>query len=64
VTLLVPSQGPGELSVHVSSCFCVVVVVFSFGTVPACSFYNLKEVQGYKILVRGVTLDGEGAQRP
>jgi hypothetical protein len=62
VTLLVPSQGPGELSVHVFvSCrlFCL-----SLGTVLACSFYSLKEVQGYKMLVRGVTLVREGAQRP
>jgi hypothetical protein len=39
----------------VCSClaFCVVVValLFSvpFGMIPACSFYNLKEVQGYKM---------------
>jgi hypothetical protein len=59
VTLLVPSQGLGELSVRVS-----VSCSLSLGTVPACSFYSLKEVQGYKILVRGVTLVGEGAQRP
>jgi hypothetical protein len=32
--------------------------------VPACSFYSLKEVQGYKTLARGVILVGEGAQRP
>jgi hypothetical protein len=25
-------------------------------TVPACSFYSLKEVQGYKMLVRGRSL--------
>jgi hypothetical protein len=37
---------------------------FPSGTVPACSFYNLKEVQGYKMLVRGVIFVGEGAQRP
>jgi hypothetical protein len=34
------------------------------GMIPACSFYSLKEVQGYKILARGMTLAGEGAQRP
>jgi hypothetical protein len=32
--------------------------------VPACTFYSLKEVQGYKMLVRGVILVGEGAPRP
>jgi hypothetical protein len=63
VTLLVPSQGPRELSVRVLSCF-VLLLWLSSGTVPACSFYSLKEVQGYKILVRGVTLAGEGAQKP
>jgi hypothetical protein len=55
----------------VSPCV-VVVVVFccrcllwsSVGMVHACFFYSLKEVQGYKMLVRGVTLAGEGAQRP
>jgi hypothetical protein len=26
------------------------------GTIPACSFYSLKEVQGYKILAYNVTL--------
>jgi hypothetical protein len=26
------------------------------GIIPACFFYSLKEVQGYKILVYGVTL--------
>jgi hypothetical protein len=41
-------------------CLCVVV----FGTVPACSFYSLKEVQGYNMLACGVILVGEGAQRP
>jgi hypothetical protein len=40
-------------------CLCPV----SIGTVPACSFYSLKEVQGYKMLVCGVILVGEGAQR-
>jgi hypothetical protein len=33
-------------------------------TVPACSFYSLKEVHGYKMLECGVTLTGEEAQRP
>jgi hypothetical protein len=55
VTLLVPSQGPGELPVRLPRVP---------ETVPVCSFYSLKEVQGYKMLVRGVTLVGEGAQRP
>jgi hypothetical protein len=32
--------------------------------IPTCSFYSLKEVQGYKMLSCGVTLAGEGAQRP
>jgi hypothetical protein len=31
------------------------------GMISACSFYSLKEVQGYKILARGVTLAGEEA---
>jgi hypothetical protein len=53
VTLPEPSQGPGEL------CVCVF-----FRTVPACSFYSLKEVQGYKMLVRGVILVGEIAPGP
>jgi hypothetical protein len=57
VTLLEPSQGPEELSTRVSCC----VVI---GMVHACSFYSLKEVQGYKTLTRGVILVGEGAQRP
>jgi hypothetical protein len=26
------------------------------GTIPACSFYSLKEVKGYKMLAYGVTL--------
>jgi hypothetical protein len=36
---------------------------FLSGTVPACFFYSLKEVQGYKMLLHGVILVG-GAQRP
>jgi hypothetical protein len=61
MTLLVPLQGPRELSIHA----CVLVSLFSsLVTVTACSFYRLKEVQGYKMLVRGVTLVGEGAPRP
>jgi hypothetical protein len=39
-------------------------VCHCFGTVPACSFFSLKEVQGYNMLARGVILVGEGAQRP
>jgi hypothetical protein len=54
VTLPEPSQGPGELCVRVSLP----------GMVPACSFYSLKEVQGYKILVCGMILVGERAPRP
>jgi hypothetical protein len=27
-----------------------------FGMIPACSFYSLKEVQGYMMLAYGVTL--------
>jgi hypothetical protein len=57
VTLLMPSQGPGELYVCVS-------ILLSLGMVHAFSFYSLKEVRGYKMLIRGVTLVGEGAQRP
>jgi hypothetical protein len=66
VTLLVPSQGPRELYVRVLSCFVLLWWLFFFrplGMIPACSFYHLKEVQGYKMLARGVTLAGEGAQR-
>jgi hypothetical protein len=48
----------------VSLSLCVVVLVLFSRTVPACFLYSLKEVQSYKILVRGVTLAGEGAQRP
>jgi hypothetical protein len=55
VTLLVPLQGLGELSVCVPP---------PFGTVPACSFYSRKEVQSYKMLARGVIVVGEGARRP
>jgi hypothetical protein len=40
------------------------VFVCFFRTVPACSFYSLKEVQGYKMLVRGVILVGEIALGP
>jgi hypothetical protein len=63
VTLLAPSQGLGELSVRVSSRF-VLLLWLSSRTAPACSFYSLKEVQGYKMLVCGVILVGEGVQRP
>jgi hypothetical protein len=42
---------------------CSSVLCLSCGTVPACSFYSLKEMQGYKILVCGVILVG-GSQRP
>jgi hypothetical protein len=55
VTLPEPSQGPGELCVRVS---------FFSRAVPTCSFYSLKEVQGYKMLVRGAILIGELAPGP
>jgi hypothetical protein len=42
---------------------CSSILCLSCGTVPACSFYSLKEVQGYKMLVCDVILV-EGAQRP
>jgi hypothetical protein len=42
-------------------CLCV---AFFFRTVPTCSFYSLKEVHGYMVLVRGVILVGERALRP
>jgi hypothetical protein len=48
------------------SCVVSLLVVSSFffpGTIPVCSFYSLKEVQGYKMLVRGTIFVGEGAQR-
>jgi hypothetical protein len=64
VTLLVLSQGPGELSVRVLSRFVLLWWLFFFrplGMIPACSFYSLKEVQGYKLLARSVTFAGEGA---
>jgi hypothetical protein len=64
VTLLEPSQGPEELCVaavvllllFVSVCFLVP------RTVPACSFYSLKEVQCYKMLVCGAILERERAE--
>jgi hypothetical protein len=57
-TLLVPSQGPGELSARVLRCVAVVVILFFTvpRMIPVCPFYRLKEVQGYKILAGGVTL--------
>jgi hypothetical protein len=65
-TLLVTLQGPGELPPCILRCVAMVVlsvclrlgcVVFGgpFGMIPTCSFYSLKEVQGYKMLVYGVT---------
>jgi hypothetical protein len=62
-TLLVPSQDPGELSARVLLCVAMVVVLLLFsrsppGMVPACSFYRLKEVQGYKMLACGVEPGG------
>jgi hypothetical protein len=59
VTLLEPSQGSGESCAHVLFCACVRVPLFFRPcprTVPACSFYSLKEVQGYKMLVHGRSL--------
>jgi hypothetical protein len=58
-TLLVASQGPGELSARVLRCVVAVVLLLLFrscGMIPACFFYRLKEVQGYKMLAYGVTL--------
>jgi hypothetical protein len=46
VTLLVTSHGLGELCVHVSFLFHFLYL----GMISACSFYSLKEVQGYRIL--------------
>jgi hypothetical protein len=71
-TLLVTSQGPGELPARILRCVAVVVLsvclrlgcvvfgvpfscLFSFGMIPACFFYSLKEVQGYMLLVYGAT---------
>jgi hypothetical protein len=57
--MLVPSQGPGELSACVLRCVVVVIVLFFLcpsRMIPACPFYRLKEVQGYKMLACGVTL--------
>jgi hypothetical protein len=48
VALLEPLQGPGESSDRVMPSF--------FRTVPACSFYSLKEVQGYMMSVCGRSL--------
>jgi hypothetical protein len=60
VTLLEPSQGLGESFARVLSCAYVRVSLLVFFVssrmVPACSFYSLKEVQGYKMLVRGRSL--------
>jgi hypothetical protein len=68
-TLLVPLQGPGELLVCDWLGVVVVVVLFSpsgsplgffgpLGTIPTCSFYSLKEVQGYKMWACGVAFAG------
>jgi hypothetical protein len=52
------------------SCFLLLLWFFFFflfsslEMILACSFYRLKEVQGYKMLVCGVTLAGGGAWRP
>jgi hypothetical protein len=50
--------------VRVSCVVSLLVVLFFSGTVPACSFYSLKEVQGHKMSVRGAIFVGEGVQRP
>jgi hypothetical protein len=68
-TLLVTSQGPEELPARILRCVAVVVLLFGlysvgivscvpglFGMISACSFYSLKEVQGYMMLAYGVTL--------
>jgi hypothetical protein len=36
---------------------------WSLGMIPACSFYSIKEVQGYKMLAYGVTLLVEEPRR-
>jgi hypothetical protein len=60
VTLPEPSQGLEESFARVLSCayMRVSLLVFSVSSrmVPVCSFYSLKEVQGYKMLVRGRSL--------
>jgi hypothetical protein len=57
--LLEPSQGPGELCDRVIvSCF-LPNRACPLGTVPACSFYSLKEIQGYKMSVCGRSLPGK-----
>jgi hypothetical protein len=43
---------------------CVCLCVCVCRTVPACSFYSLKEVQGYKTLGMWVILVEEAARRP
>jgi hypothetical protein len=52
----------------VCSWMCLVLLHCSwsplFRTISACSFYSLKEVQGYKMSIRGAIFVGEGAQRP
>jgi hypothetical protein len=69
-TLLVASQGLGELPARILRCVAVVVLFSVYlrlgcvsgffssplGVIPACSFYSLKEVQGYMMLAYGVTL--------
>jgi hypothetical protein len=65
-TLLVTSQGPEELPARILRCVAVVVLLFGlysvgivscvpglFGMISACSFYSLKEVQGYMMLAYG-----------
>jgi hypothetical protein len=69
VTLLVTSQGLGELPARILCCVAMVVLLFGLssvgvvscvsrplGMILACSFYSLKEVQCYMMLAYGVTL--------
>jgi hypothetical protein len=55
--LLEPSQGPGELSARVL-CFCRYGGSSSSFFVSTCSFYSLKEVQGYRMWACGATFAG------
>jgi hypothetical protein len=45
--------------------FCFVLLrrlfFFPLEMIPACFFYSLKEVQGYKMLACGVAIAGGGA---
>jgi hypothetical protein len=68
MTLLEPSQGPGELSARILV-FVLLRAFFFFPSsslemIPACSFYSLKEVQGYNSIGIRCDLEGRGAWRP